>query len=239
LALLVSETTFRRNPYLFKELTTTPGARGQLGIFKTELASNRMCQPIDVPGTLTQWYLVYCKPHKELRVAKLLSDWFEIATYFPIIHGRAQARDQPLFPGYLFVQVNLDHLAPNAINMVPGVLQLVTFGNTAQPVRPSLIEALREQVSQINAKGGFPCHQFRPNDVVCVQRGPLRGLEAIFVGPMHSSDRVRILIEFLGRMNEVEVDASSIERANLRPIPKRERRTRGQGRRIKRKIAVI
>jgi hypothetical protein len=123
--------------------------------------------------------------------------------------------------------------------MVPGVLRLVTFGNAAQPIPPQLIEELRRRVSQFNAQGAFPYYQFSPHDVVRGQCGPLRGLEAIFAGPMHPSNRVRILIELLGCLNEVEVDANIIERAKRGSLPKRARRTRGRGRPIKRKSVVM
>jgi hypothetical protein len=59
-------------------------------------------------------------------------------------------------------------------------------------------------------------------------------MEAIFMGPMEPSERVRVLIDFLGCLRETEVDLVTLEHANSGPTHKLERRTRGKGRFIKR-----
>ncbi len=76
--------------------------------------------------------------------------------------------------------------------------------------------------------------------------GPLCGLEAVFVGPLAPAERVRILLEFMGRLNEVEVEAHLLEPAGNSPLvadlvpvpaPKRERRTRGKERGVRRSVS--
>jgi hypothetical protein len=56
-------------------------------------------------------------------------------------------------------------------------------------------------------------------------------LEAVFLGPMTPSQRVRVLLDFLGTQREAEVALDSIER--VAPPPQRGRRTRGKGRQIR------
>jgi hypothetical protein len=58
-------------------------------------------------------------------------------------------------------------------------------------------------------------------------------LEAVFLGPMRASERVRVLIEFLGQLREAELDVSALEKSQPDARGKRQRRTRGRGRPIR------
>ena len=61
---------------------------------------------------------------------------------------------------------------------------------------------------------------------VRILAGPLQGMDAVFVGPLTPAARVQVLLQFLGRQQQVEVDADAVEPAA--PI-KRPRRTRDAG----------
>lgn len=188
------------------------------------------------------WYAIHCKPYKEWLAATALSEQLGLSVYLPEIKRRLRGRIQytPFFPRYLFVRADLGAVGVHRINTASGVLRLVSLGEAPQPVSPEVIEALRQRVDLFNARGGLLYHSFRPGDTVRLKGGPLGGLEAVFVGPMRPSERVRVLIEFLGCRREAEVQADRIElvatgedrREETAPA-KRARRTRGQGRRIK------
>jgi hypothetical protein len=96
-----------------------------------------------------------------------------------------------------------------------------------------VIVHLQERVRGLQAAGGLPSHHFRPGERVLITDGPLQGLEAVFQGPMRPSERVRVLIEFLGRLAEVEVPLESVERVPIGTRGHPPRRTRGQGRVIR------
>lgn len=185
------------------------------------------------PGIL-QWYAVHCKPLKEAQAATALIDHLALTVYLPEVRRLFRGRKQrtPFFPGYLFVQANLHYVTPSRINATPGVLRLVAFGELPQAVPAEVIDLIRQRVDDLNMHGGLIEHGFRPGDAVRFKSGPLRGLEATFIGPMKPSERVRVLIDFLGSLRETEVDATMVERAAA-PPPRRERRTRGKGRWIK------
>jgi hypothetical protein len=58
---------------------------------------------------------------------------------------------------------------------------------------------------------------------------------AIFEGPSTPSERVRVLLTFLGHARRVQLSAADLEKAPPKsqlPASKRPRRTRGRGRRI-------
>jgi transcriptional antiterminator RfaH len=187
------------------------------------------------PSGLQSWYAVYCKPLREWQAAVALEHYLGLAVYLPEVRRRFRGQIQraPFFPRYLFVGANLQAGTLSCINAIPGVLWLVSFGGTPQAVPAEVIEAIREQVDSLNAWGGVPEHSFHSGDAVRLKDGPLQGLEAIFVGPMKPSERMRVLIHFLGRFSEAEVDVDKLEYVSSGSMPKRERRTRGKGRKIR------
>jgi len=112
-------------------------------------------------------------------------------------------------------------------------VRLVGFGELPQPVPDRVVAGLREQVARINASGGLLDHSYHPGDPVKVKDGPFGGLDAIFQGPTRPSERVRILLEFLGAPREFEVSIDTLEPARGASVFDRQRRTRGGGRAIK------
>jgi transcriptional antiterminator RfaH len=181
------------------------------------------------------WYAVHCKPRKEWLAATALESLLGLTIYLPQVcrYGHGQFDRTPFFSRYLFLWVDLQTTALSTINAAPGVSRLVTFGERPQPVPITVIEAIRDVVDDLNAQGGLPEHPFHFGDTVRLTDGPLCWLEAKFIKSMKSSGRVRILIDFLGQLREAEVDADRLEPAQVEPNPRRERRTRGKGRKIK------
>jgi transcription antitermination factor NusG len=121
----------------------------------------------------------------------------------------------PLFPGYLFVQADLDRVGQAAINWVPGVLSLVSFGGIPAAVPDRVIEHIRQRLAEIEDRLGQErsvTAPFRRGDRVRITAGPLRELDAVFDRPLTSSGRVRVLIQFLGRLAACEVDLEALEK---------------------------
>ncbi|HWQ16159.1 MAG TPA: transcription termination/antitermination NusG family protein [Roseiflexaceae bacterium] len=184
------------------------------------------------------WYAVHCQPLKERLAVTLLRDQLGLAIYLPEIKRRVRGRlhSTPLFPRYLFVRADPQHLAMSQVNATAGVLRLVAFDGVPQPVPATVIAALHERVERCNAEGGLLGHGFQPGDAVRLKHGPLQGLEAVFVGPLRASERVRVLIEFLGHCRQAEVSVDALERVApapaVPPAARPPRRTRGRGRPI-------
>ncbi len=84
----------------------------------------------------------------------------------------------------------------------------------------------------------MPSHSFKPGDSVVIDSGPLAGLRGVFQGPLGPTERVQILIRFLGQSNRAEVPvellrAAPEEGGQSNCHEHRRRGTRGHGRRIR------
>lgn len=188
--------------------------------------------------SLPLWYVVQAKPRQERRAAAALELLWRTPTFLPEVlqpARRGQRSLAPLFPAYLFVQVDLAQTPLSGLNATPGVVRVVEIGGRPQPVPEPVVEALRRRVAEVNEAGGLPTHPFRPGEVVQIAHGPLAGLEAVFVGPMRPAQRVRVLLNFLGGLTEAEVAVDALaSRPPAAGERERVRRTRGRGRRIRR-----
>jgi transcriptional antiterminator RfaH len=181
------------------------------------------------------WYAVHCKPFRESQAASALESRLCLPVYLPEIRRRFHGRTQQvaLFPGYLFVRANLQVDRLSSINATPGVLRLVAFDGIPQPLPDGALEAVRELVNHFNLQSVQPEYSFRAGDAVQLKGGPLEGLKAIFAGPVEPSERVRILINFLGGCREAEVNVRLLQPVGSELIAVPERRTRGHGRKIR------
>lgn len=181
------------------------------------------------------WYVVYCNPLKEFQVAQALKGRSGVVVYLPELHlkMRDDVRVEPLFPRYIFVQANLQQFTPSVINATPGVTYLVTIENVPQSISHDIIEALRQRVDEINAEQSLWEQRFKAGDVVRFVKGPMQGLEAVFVEALKPEERARVLVEFLGEQRTAFVDTEMLELTSSEPEERPKRRTRGRGRKIK------
>lgn len=180
------------------------------------------------------WYALYTKPRQEARVGEQL-EAKGIECFVPLYTERRRGeapRSRPLFPCYLFARADLERVGVSFFRWLPGMRALVSFGGVPARVPEEAIALVRKRLAEVEACGGFRPARFRPGDRVRVREGPLAGLEAVFEGPLEPSERVRILIRFLGECNRAEVPVEILEAAGERGHPPR--RTRGHGRWVKR-----
>jgi transcriptional antiterminator RfaH len=198
-----------------------------------------MVSRFNQPDGNSSWYIIHCQSRKELYTANTLRCNLGISVYIPeyrlSMHGHS--RLVPFFPGYIFAQADLQKVSLSQINTSPGVLRLVAFGGDPQPVPPYVIEEIAERLKQMEMLNQQP---FCPGDSVRIKcDGSLQGLEMVFVGPMTPSGRVSVLLSLLGRLGEVDVDAEALEKVPssttsernvITTYPRRERYTRGKGR---------
>lgn len=163
------------------------------------------------------WHLIHCKTKKEVFAANMLKSCFDLAIYLPEwkVRSRQKVQNVPFFPGYIFAQVNLGKVPLSQINATPGVVRVVDFGAGPQIVPADIVESIAERLKQIAtfAPESSASESFRYGDIVRLKsRGYLQDLEMIFVGHVPASQRVSVLLNFLGRFKEVQVDVKALEK---------------------------
>ena len=112
------------------------------------------------------------------------------------------------FPRYLFARLDFDIIPLSSVAWMPGVRRIVSSGSQPAPVPDEVVELVRERLEEIEE---VRYGNLRQGDRVRITSGPLRDLEAIFDQPTSSADRVRILLDVMGRLTSVEIDPSEIK----------------------------
>ena len=159
---------------------------------------------------MKHWYAIHTKPRQETVAAEnLRRQEFEI--YLPRIKQarrfRQQWRDkvEPLFPRYLFIQLDLgkDNIAP--IRSTRGVTKLVSFSGQPATVPDPFIDALTHSADPDTGLLHPEEDLFEAGTTVTIVDGPLQGLEAIF--QTHDGEtRSIILLELLGKTQQLTID---------------------------------
>ncbi|WP_433786466.1 transcription/translation regulatory transformer protein RfaH [Pseudomonas frederiksbergensis] len=164
----------------------------------------------------SNWYLLQCKPRQDERAKiNLLRQNYVIFCPQIVsqrwIHGSPHQSLEPLFPGYLFIQLGRDdNWAP--LRSTRGVSRIVDFNHGPAMVPDDVIEHLQERCykpPEILAP-----HSLKPGEKLQITRGPLSTLEGIFLS-MLGDERVMILLHFLNREQPVRIPLTDIERARL------------------------
>ncbi len=167
------------------------------------------------------WYALRSKPRKEEVVWRQVKNQ-NIEVFFPRLKVQPvnprSRKLRPYFPGYMFVQVDLDELGLSVFKWMPQTLGVVSFGEEPAIVPEHLIHAIKKRILEIDAAGGEVFDGLSPGDKVTISDGPFSGYEAIFDARVDGSERVRVLLELLNDQRQVplELDAGQISKKKKR-----------------------
>jgi transcriptional antiterminator RfaH len=157
-----------------------------------------------------KWYVIQSKPGQAARAAQELSNQgYEV--FCPTIkverlqRGERVARVEPLFPGYLFIE--LSELTSNwrPIRSTRGVARMITFGNKPAVVPDDVVEHLRDRLQQESEH-----HTLKPQQPVRIDAGPFSHLNAVFL-EYDGEKRAFLLLELLGRWQKLSLPLSAIK----------------------------
>lgn len=163
------------------------------------------------------WYALRSKPRKEDVVWQQLRD-MGYDVFYPRLRvnpvNPRSKKIRPYFPGYMFVNVDIETVGTSAFQWLPHSTGLVQFGGEPSTVPENLIYAIRKRVEEISAAGGEVFDGLKSGDKVVINYGPFEGYEAIFDTRLPGTERVRILLELLSnrRQISIEVDAATIRK---------------------------
>lgn len=164
------------------------------------------------------WYCVRTQTKREHLAAGHLRELEGVEVFCPRVRYRKATRRgkvwwiEPLFPGYLMARFDIGQLE-RAVTFCQGVRGLVRFGSIIPDVPAAFVETLRSQVAA-HASEDTDTVSVAPDiesgDEVEIATGPFRGLKAAVVQVAPATERVKVLLDFLGRPQVVELDLFSI-----------------------------
>ena len=158
------------------------------------------------------WAVVNTQPHRQLIACENLKRQ-EFLAYCPMVrrqvtHAR-RSREvlRPLFPGYLFVRIDLNTQIWRPILSTIGVRSLVRFGEQLAFIDNDFIEGLKSR--EIDSAVARPADPYRIGQRLRITHGAFEGLIATIV-EMDERDRVTVLMDLLSRPVRVKLDADRL-----------------------------
>ena len=154
------------------------------------------------------WFCLRTQPKHEHLAAAILRRHFHIPCFAPRLRFRKATRRgpvwfvEPMFPGYLFSEfVYKDRY--RSVEHSSGVHGIVHFGDNLALVDAGTISVLQSNAGDDETVTIDP--EIRVGQSVTIAESPFSGLEAVVTRVLPAKERVKVLLEFLGRPVETEV----------------------------------
>lgn len=162
---------------------------------------------------MNHWYLIQFKPNcHRLAERNLSRQGFD--TFLPMQQTTKRKVSsfvndlRPLFPGYMFVSVNVEIAPWRKINSTIGVSKLVSFEGKPKALPPQLVPGL---MLRCDTAGTLqPPNSLNVGDSVELLTGPF----ANFIATIESIDhekRIWVLMDFMGQKTRTQVSSNHIQ----------------------------
>ena len=159
------------------------------------------------------WFCLRTHPKHEHIAAAGLRRQFDLRCFSPRLRFRKATRRgavwfvEPMFPGYLFAEFHYSSMH-RAVEHASGVNGIVHFGEYLATIDPTVVSALQERAGDEEVVTIDP--EIKTGQSVQIAEGPFQGLEAVVTRVVPARQRVRVLLEFLGRSVETEISMPRI-----------------------------
>ena len=120
-----------------------------------------------------------------------------------------------MFPGYLFARFALAHMH-RQVQYAHGVSGIVRFADRFPTIDEDALAHLIDQTGDTGVKEIN--YTLSEGDSVRIADGIFAGLDAVVINVLPARERVKILLDFLGRQIEAEVKHSSVLRQTVHPL---------------------
>ncbi len=158
------------------------------------------------------WYLLYCKrgqlaraqTHLELQQVPSFSPSIELEK---IVRGKRTTKQEPLFPNYLFIELDTERIHTTTIASTRGISHFIRFGNMPVQIPFSVIKGLMNQPIPLLVHPDTP----KTGDTVQITEGIFEGLTAIFTEP-DGETRSILLLNLLNQQVQQSVSNTDFEK---------------------------
>ena len=168
---------------------------------------------------ISEWFCVRCQTKREHIAANHLREIEGIEVFCPRLRYRKATRRgkiwwvEPMFPGYVLAKFSMAEME-RAVTFCQGVRGLVKFGSKVPPIPESFVDAIKKEILSRKDATEDELVTLSPTielgDEVEVATGPFQGMQGTVVSVPSATERVKILLEFLGQPHAVDMDLFSI-----------------------------
>jgi len=153
---------------------------------------------------MKHWYLIKTKSKQEdIAIFNLENQNFHVYCPYALIRNK----NEVLFPGYIFIQLDKDTQNWSPIRSTKGVLYFVRFGLSYAKIPDNIIEFIK--TNQLNTAEKLKnINKFKSGDKVQITDGVFKNCIAIFKS-YKSDERVILLMNILGQQQKLTIKQES------------------------------
>ena len=163
------------------------------------------------------WYVLRTQLKREKLAATNLRQLEGVEVFLPRLKYKKTTRRgrvwwiEPLFPGYLLARFSLAEMG-RLITYTAGVSRLISFGDKVPEVPEEFVRSLQKEVAKVESSDEEIVVDWKVElgEEVEVVEGPFQGMSGEVVEVRPGSERVSLLLEFLGEQQAVEVSLYSL-----------------------------
>ncbi|HOC96294.1 MAG TPA: transcription termination/antitermination protein NusG [bacterium] len=127
-----------------------------------------------------------------------------------IKNGKRHVVVEKIFPGYVFVEMELSDESWYVVRNTPNVTGFIGSGTTPTPVSPEEMEMLKKKMGMDVPKYNV---NFEIGDLVKITDGPFKDFEGNIDSIDSEKGKVKVLVSVFGRETPVELDLLQIKKA--------------------------
>jgi transcriptional antiterminator RfaH len=167
------------------------------------------------------WYCLRSQPKHEHIAAVHLRLLEGVTVFCPRIRFKRPTRQglvwvtEAMFPGYLFARFALAAMH-RQVRYSRGVSGIVRFADRYPTIEEGALAQLRGHIGSAEVREIV--YELSAGDQVQIVEGAFVGLDAVVTQVMSAKERVKVLMDFLGRKMEAEVRWSSVIRQVSHPL---------------------
>jgi transcriptional antiterminator RfaH len=167
------------------------------------------------------WYCLRSRPKCEHIASAHVRMLDDVTVFCPRIRFKRSTRQglawvtEAMFPGYLFARFSLGE-KHRQVRYAHGVSGIVQFGNRYPIIEDGAMTFLRDQTGVAEVK--VLTYELSQGDQVKIVGGVFAGLEAVVTQVLSAKERVKVLMDFLGRQMEAEIERSKILPQLIHPL---------------------
>ena len=132
-------------------------------------------------------------------------------TVVELVKGQKRSTRRKFFPGYMFVQMDLDQETFHLVKNTPKITGFLG-GMNPQPVKETEIQNINSAITEGTSRSK-PRISYDDGDSVRVTEGPFANFTGVVVEVKPEKQKLRVNLSIFGRATPVELDFAQVEKA--------------------------
>ena len=133
-------------------------------------------------------------------------------TVVEVKNGQKKTTTRKIYPGYMFVQMEIDNATFHLVKSTPKVTGFIGGSRTPPPIPEDEVRRITRQVDEEEADVPKITVQFERGEEIRIVDGPFASMKGKVEEVNMARAKLRVMVSIFGRPTSVELDFPQVER---------------------------